>query len=200
MPFFAREMGNEVWGVDYSSMGLDAARRNMDLLKIEGHFVLGDFMTADLRRESFRVIFSQGVIEHYSDPLPFFRRALDLLEPGGVVVTVIPNLVGFLGWGQRWIDAKMLALHMPYDHRDLDRLQEPLGLVPVMRGQPFGVMKLNIMNFDRWYHAWPPFLARLVGMFIEGFDRCVGWLFYPISRGLDGRFLSPFFVSIYRKP
>lgn len=200
MPFFAERLGCEVWGVDYSTAGLDAARRNLELQRIPGRLLLGDFLEVSLPPASFRTVFSRGVIEHYRDPSPIFRRAAELLEPGGVKVTIVPNTSRVLGRIQRALDRGVLDVHVPFEPADLDRFQRAAGLEPVVAGRPFGVFALGVLNWESSFARLPRALGVLAAYAVQTLDRLVGWTTYPAESSLDNRWTSPYFVSVYRKP
>ena len=69
LPYFAREWGYRVAGLDYSELG---CRQSRDLLAREG--IAGEIYHQDLfcprpdQVSSFDLIFSNGVVEHFQDP------------------------------------------------------------------------------------------------------------------------------------
>lgn len=200
MPIFAKRKGCELWGVDYSEHGLELTRKNLEVQGLQAQLVLGDFCKLDLPKESFRVIYSGGVIEHYRDPTPIFRKSAELLEPGGLKITIIPNLAGLPGEIQKRIDRAVYDVHMPFRPRDLDRFQRSVGLEPVIPGRPFGVFYLGVVNWRNTFERLPAFWRRCLARGIQAADMGIGWLTRGADKALDCEALSPYFLSIYRKP
>lgn len=80
-----------VFGVDYSA---DALRLlSSELVRTDSRMAA---LEADGRRlpfpdQSFDLCFSQGVIEHFTDPQPLLREQFRVLRPGGTLVVEVPN-------------------------------------------------------------------------------------------------------------
>lgn len=129
LPYFAREWGYEVCGLDYSELGCELARC---LLAREG--VTGEIWHQDLfcprprQLGAFDVVFSNGVVEHFNDPAEPLRQMAAYLRPGGLMVTIVPNFTGWLGWLQSWVSPEILAVHTPLDREDLARAHAAAGL------------------------------------------------------------------------
>lgn len=189
MPFFRREMACRVSGIDYSEDGLWLTHKNMDIQQLPCDLHKGDFLTHDFKGETFDVIFSRGVIEHYEDPRPFFERSMELLNPGGLVITVIPNNRGLFGYFQKKLAPEVFKVHMPFSGKDLDEFQKDFA--PVMRGSNFGVFYSGVVNFSK---------GRLLSYALQTLDRVIGWLSLPFGRLVERAFTAPYSVSIYRKP
>ncbi|MGE3312135.1 MAG: methyltransferase domain-containing protein [Limisphaerales bacterium] len=88
-------------GIEVSSAALDHARR-MGIEVVDDSLLAHDFGT---RR--FDAVTFWAVLEHLPDPAVFVRRAADLLNPGGLVFALVPNLqslaVRILGANYRYI-------------------------------------------------------------------------------------------------
>lgn len=97
LPYFARQLGWEVAGLDYSDTGLALSR---EILRRNG--VQGRLRKADLRdgpgedRELFDAVFSLGLIEHFEHPENVLAILKDFVRPGGLLLTWIPNTEGVI--------------------------------------------------------------------------------------------------------
>jgi SAM-dependent methyltransferase len=88
----------EVFGADTSSVGLNLqqeffARNGID----ERHSLATDFLDPAFHSEYvqfFDVVYSGGLIEHFTDPSVAISAHLRILKPGGLLVVTIPNLRG----------------------------------------------------------------------------------------------------------
>lgn len=86
--------GAEVWTLDYSeeslrimsevSAGADAARESLRI-------VSGDALALPFRDASFDVVFHQGLLEHFRDPLVLLRENARVLRTGGYVLVDVPQ-------------------------------------------------------------------------------------------------------------
>jgi SAM-dependent methyltransferase len=88
----------DIFGADISGVGLESQRCLFEQHGIdESHSLLADFLDQDFQsryKESFDVVYSGGLIEHFSDPTEAVSAHLKILRPGGLLVLSIPNLQG----------------------------------------------------------------------------------------------------------
>jgi SAM-dependent methyltransferase len=78
-----RARATEFWGCDPNY----AAATNTAL----DHFVLGELASADFGSQHFDLVLASYVLEHLSDPLPFFAKARSVLKPGAWFAFLTPN-------------------------------------------------------------------------------------------------------------
>lgn len=84
----AREREWDVYGVEFSPYAAQEARR-----KLGGDKVFqGDFTDVCLPRQNFDVIAMIDVLEHGYAPAVFLERVYGLLNPGGIVVILTPDI------------------------------------------------------------------------------------------------------------
>jgi 2-polyprenyl-3-methyl-5-hydroxy-6-metoxy-1,4-benzoquinol methylase len=71
-----------------------------------------DFMKTTFEPNSFDVVYSFGVIEHFTDPRPMVNKHLDMLKSGGVAIITVPNFgSGIYGWLQQRLSRENYDLH-----------------------------------------------------------------------------------------
>lgn len=76
----------EPHGIETSRLAVEKAKKNGFLLALEG-----DFLRAPYPQGYFDVIVATELLEHLPDPLPFIRKAWDLLAPHGAFYLTTPN-------------------------------------------------------------------------------------------------------------
>ena len=81
--------GAEVWTLDYSEESLRIMREasGRENLRI----VAGDALALPFRDGSFDVVFHQGLLEHFRDPLVLLRENARVLRAGGYVLVDVPQ-------------------------------------------------------------------------------------------------------------
>lgn len=122
---FHKRFGYRPFGVEYSPVGAETTRKNFDAHGIDPDNVLeGDLFSDDFiaRHESrFDVVFSRGLIEHFTNPVDAIHRHARLAKPGGLVIITIPTLTG--------IHYALTRILMPH--------QIPIHNRAIMRLKPF---------------------------------------------------------------
>lgn len=83
-PYFAREHGCRVTGLDYCEAGCRSARALLAQAGVDGEVLLADFWSPpQLMLGAFDVVFSNGLIEHFDPPVAAVRALARFLRPGG---------------------------------------------------------------------------------------------------------------------
>jgi 2-polyprenyl-3-methyl-5-hydroxy-6-metoxy-1,4-benzoquinol methylase len=116
LPYFAKSFGFSVSGLDYSDIGCEKERQ---ILKREG--VPGSVVCADMFAPppgmlgAFDVVVSFGVAEHFVDTNGCIRAIASFVKPGGLVITIIPNMAGAVGMVQKAMNRPVFDVHVPLD-------------------------------------------------------------------------------------
>jgi glycosyltransferase involved in cell wall biosynthesis/SAM-dependent methyltransferase len=105
--------------------------------ELNGHLTLlaADVFRAPFADESFDLVFSQGLIEHFPDPRAILEAHAQLVRPGGWLVINVPQAVNpytlFKHWRMR-LGAWPPGWETEYSPRALARVVAPLGLQTVV--------------------------------------------------------------------
>lgn len=111
LSWVAKGLGADVSGVDYSPQGVDVTRWMLGEMGIDGDIRQEDVFETSFAPDSFDVVYSNGVIEHFEDPRELVAIHVRLLRPGGTAIILIPNYGGIYGRLQRHFDPENLAIH-----------------------------------------------------------------------------------------
>lgn len=106
--YFHRTFGYAVTGCDYSETGCEMARQNLARAGMSAEVVQDDLFRLQGRWD---VIFSGGLVEHFTDAQGVLAKFTSLLNPGGFLVTVVPNLSGLSGAYHRWLKPETFTTH-----------------------------------------------------------------------------------------
>lgn len=146
MVYFRRRFGFDVAGIEYAPVGIEVTRRNLALCRVPAEFYSGDFFAHPFPHP-FETIFSFGFVEHFEDTLRPLRRMVDLLTPGGALVTVIPNLKDSLYRSiTAYANAPCLDIHVPLGVEEMTEFYRALGLERI-EVRYFGTWNLALVNY-----------------------------------------------------
>lgn len=193
--------GFQVSGLDYSEPGLARLRRRLESEHLDATLIAGDlFEASPFGGRTFNAIFSLGLVEHFDDPHGAIGAMRDALEPGGVMITMVPNLVGLWGALQLHLDGDVYRRHVPYDRASLDRMHLVMGLEALEPARYFGVCGLLILHRPSWAEAAPRLNRVLSGAQWLG-TQAVSWpLGLVLGRHANTRWFSSHVVGVYRRP
>ena len=204
LPRLALESGVAVAGLDYSPQGCALARQRLAIEGVAGIVHCGDLFTVstDVVGE-WDLVFSLGVVEHFTDLEGVVRALSRFVKPGGRLLTEVPHMWmqggvwsihGLLSW--LW-QPRLLAKHHVTTRRQLERACVAAGL-EVIGGGYLGTFSLNIVAWEL-HPRWPrlarwilPVVRRLV-VVADRVLRAVGRY-----RGISG--LAPFLYVVAAKP
>lgn len=129
LAYFHRTHGCRVAGMDYSPDGCGMVQEMLERLGAEHHIVTGDVFDppADFPG-GFDFVFSNGLLEHFTDTPGAVAACAAFLRPGGLMITLIPNMTGAPGWLQRFFDRELYEKHVPLDCAQLAEAHRQAGL------------------------------------------------------------------------
>lgn len=91
--YFHEQFRYNVSGIDYSPKAIELAEEVVSLAKVPARICLSNLndFDDDIRYD---IVFSDGFLEHFDKPEVVLKKLLSLVEPGGMLITIIPNLTG----------------------------------------------------------------------------------------------------------
>ena len=201
LPYFEKEFGFEVYGIDYSELGCRQALKMLRDDGANGRVLCADFFSAPCFKSApFDVVVSFGLVEHFQDTAACIAALSRFLKPGGIMITNIPNMVGAVGFIQRMVNRPVYELHVPIDKELFLRAHASSGL-EVIDCDYFlfinsGVCNLN--GISRNSIGW--FLKNALLTVLAQVSLGVWIVESKIGPLRSTRFLSPYILCSARKP
>jgi 2-polyprenyl-3-methyl-5-hydroxy-6-metoxy-1,4-benzoquinol methylase len=148
LPYFAKEFGFKVYGIDYSEIGCQQAMQILSNEGVKGEIVCADFFSPlESMLKAFDVVVSFGVLEHFKDTTACIAAFSKFLKPGGLLITNIPNLCGLNGIIQKMINRSIFDIHVPLDKKSLVRVHQINGL-RIISCDYFLFVNLGVLNIE----------------------------------------------------
>lgn len=129
LPYFAQQYGFQVTGIDYSDTGCAQAKKILEKSSINSEIYCEDiFNPTENLKNCADIIFSLGVFEHFSPTSRALSAGAEYLKAGGLMLTVIPNMVGIIGLLQKSLHREVYDIHVPLSREALLKAHEEAGL------------------------------------------------------------------------
>lgn len=195
LPYLALK-GFEVTGIDYSAVGCEHTRRLLEQANLRADVICRDAFDPDPVLEgAFDAVLSFGVAEHFEDTRGCISALARYVAPGGVLLTLIPNLATLPGFAQRHIDRAIYDIHVPLTLEQLGDAHAQAGLL-VERCEPLLFLNTGIFNVEKYRGTalHRAFVASFVTL-----NAAVRFWERRISRLPANRWTSPYYACVARK-
>lgn len=93
--------GAEVVTLDYVRGSLDLTMQAAGQAQVSVQPVCGDGLGSPFADDTFDVVFHQGLLEHFRDPVPLLRDNVRILKPGGFLVVDVPQTFHYYTVGKQ---------------------------------------------------------------------------------------------------
>lgn len=144
-------LGYRTAGIDYSAKGCAKFRQSSPMSAV----IQADiFDPPSEMLEKADAVFSLGLVEHFTDTTAAIQALSRFVKPGGVLLTVVPNMYGTVGWLQRTLNKRAFDLHV--------RLT-PAQLVAAHDCDVTSSGYLGSMGFGVVNHGYRPVPRALIG-------------------------------------
>lgn len=130
----------EVYGIDRSSESIKIAKRVSSHFSRKPAFLTCDATHLSFPNETFDIVFSQGLMEHFRDPMPALKEQLRVLKSLGYLIIDVPQKYAGLGLyslRKQWKIRKNTwewGWETQYSYPELKKMGRDLGLEPICVG------------------------------------------------------------------
>lgn len=175
LPFLSKMYpASRFTGLDYSEVGcnmlLERARsQNVDIEIVQADF----FKPPRALLNKFDVAISFGVVEHFDDLTEVLCAIKAFVKPGGWLFTMIPNMLGVMGWLTKKFNKEVYEAHTPHNLASFIKGHENAELDVIkasyLCSTNFGMLAMSVQNARQATHEFYRFLTR-VSKFIWIFE------------------------------
>lgn len=182
LPLFAKKLGFQVSGIDYSPNGCEQTRLILEREDVPAEIYCCDiFSIPDDLVERFDVVVSFGLIEHFSDTTAIVTALSRLVRPGGLIFTNVPNMHGMTGFAQKILDKRVYDIHVPLTAEVVRKAHKQAGLNTVscdyFLSTHFGVVNLNslrVYSLEWWIKKMTLAVLARISVGIWWLERMLG--------------------------
>jgi SAM-dependent methyltransferase len=148
LPYFVKMHGLEAEGLDNSPEGCELCNAIAGRSGIPTPVHFGDVLhpPAPLLGR-YRVVFSLGLAEHFTPTTSVIGALAALLQPGGWLITAVPNMHGMVGALQKLVDPGVYRVHVPLSPAELAAAHRACGL-SVLSADHLMTANFSVVNFS----------------------------------------------------
>lgn len=95
-------LGAHTFAADYSRTALMHARAHTERMDASTILLGGDTFHLPYQSNTFDLVFSQGLLEHFTDPTAAIREQIRVLNSGGILCVDVPQTFSLLTLYKRW--------------------------------------------------------------------------------------------------
>jgi 2-polyprenyl-3-methyl-5-hydroxy-6-metoxy-1,4-benzoquinol methylase len=196
LPYFSKEFGFQVAGIDYSAAGCDQARCILAKEGVPGQVTLADIFNPPAHLlNHFNYVVSFGVVEHFEFTDECVKSCGAFLVPGGTMLTVIPNMHGIVGCLQKWLVREVYDVHVPLDREGLRRAHEGGGQ-RVVSCEYFCFSNFGVLNLTKIRQSFAGLWFSRILNAISAFT----WILERMGLRLPAnRLTSPYIICVSTK-
>ncbi|HEY1360257.1 MAG TPA: class I SAM-dependent methyltransferase [Thermoleophilaceae bacterium] len=197
LAYVHRRLGYSAKALEYSRVGYELIKRNLELLGVEAQAWHGDMFDPAIEIEPSDVVYSLGLIEHFDDPAAVAEAHLRFLKPGGILVIGAPNLFGASRFLYQRLSPSILeSHHAPSTHPDAwAPFERRFGLEVLHKAYLGGFEPANFARLESQRLPDRVLWRLLRWATIATNSRAVR----PLHR-LNHRWWSAYLLAVYRAP
>ncbi|MBD2577201.1 class I SAM-dependent methyltransferase [Oscillatoria sp. FACHB-1406] len=200
LPYYRREFGYSITGIDYSEIGCEASRQILTSAGVEGEVICANFFTPpDNLVDFFDIVVSFGVVEHFdktSDCLSAFSR---FLHKSGIIITIVPNLSGIIGYLQKLINEEVYKIHIPLNREELRRFHQEAGF-SISHCDYFLATNFGVLNGEQMDEkSCSTKLKQKFQVNLSRFSKLLNVVDEKIISLPKSQFLSPYIICTAKK-
>lgn len=201
LPYFAKKYGYKVSGLDYSEVGCKIAEENLRLLKIDYDEMLCQDLFNWSSDKRYDIIFSYGVIEHFENPAEVIRIFHTHLNENGIIITLVPNLNGLMGYLSRKFVPEIFSMHKVIKLEELEQFHVQNGFRNIRTDYAGRIMLAAIpwVRSDHFLFREGTMWRRISLLFVRGVNAILSFLDRSLKLTMRSWKYSPYIISVMRK-
>jgi len=194
LAYLARNFRYNVSAIDYSEVGCKKILENFKILNMPLTVYNIDIIHDNLSQVPlFDLVYSLGLIEHFSEPLTIIEKHINLIKPNGLLLLGVPCFLGINKIFFKILKPDVLYWHnlSTMDIGNWKIYEEKFGLSTIFKGYLGGWEPRIYMNTSNSFLG--KIKNRAIEIIAQNLDR------FSVVRKLNSKWWSCYAVAIYRK-
>ncbi len=199
LPYFAQTFGFKIYGLDYTKLGCHMSEEILKRDGVQGTIFCEDmFNPPNSLLEAFDVVYSRGLVEHFTSTTQPLTACSAFLKPGGLIITVVPNLKGSIGFFMKYLAKDIYDVHIKLDPKSLAKAHKDSGFSVMDCGYLLSI-SYGVLNFGNNKPSMQRFLYKIIHKSLCVFSRLVWLIEFFCGELPKTRSFSPYIYCIAQK-
>ncbi len=161
LPYFKKEYGLDITGIDYSEEGIEICSKILERNGLKGQLFKEDlFELTDGLRNQYDVVFSLGFIEHFGNPIHVLKTFSEYLSASGLIITWIPNTSGLITQLSALMNKDTKKIYCNLNLKGLKSAHRSAGF-SVIEGYYTQFLDFSLLNLLKLPKFWQRFFSRV---------------------------------------
>jgi SAM-dependent methyltransferase len=174
-------------------VGCEKSRDLLEHYNVQGEIYCADLFSppADLLQK-FDLVVSFGVVEHFEDTAHCLKSCAAFVKPGGLLLTLIPNIPSLIGFIQKFVDRAVYDVHVPLTKKNMLDAHQSAAL-ELSYCDYFMSINLSVVNSGSFsHHKLNPLLRRI----LSGTSK-ISWILERYGLRIPKNWLtSPYIMTV----
>jgi len=144
--YFNRYYNYQIHGFDYEEVSVLRTQNIYHKMGYTADIYHRDFFSKDTTK-TYDVISSFGVFEHFENLENSIEQTKRYLKEDGMILTVIPNMNGIVGFFQKILNRAVYDVHIPYTKEDILSAHQNAGYTTLFCDY-YGVYQSGVINIQ----------------------------------------------------
>jgi cyclopropane fatty-acyl-phospholipid synthase-like methyltransferase len=142
--YFNKYYRYQINGFDYEKVSALKTQEIYEGMGYEANIYHRDFFSKD-KSETYDVVSSFGVFEHFENLDQSIKQIKHYLKDDGIILTVIPNMNGVVGFFQKLLNRKVYDVHIPYTKEEILEAHKNAGFDTLFCNY-YGLYQSGVIN------------------------------------------------------
>ncbi len=186
--YFNKNYGYQINGFDYEKEAVVKTKYLYEKMGYKANIFYRDFFSNETI-EKYDILTSFGEFEHFENLDKNILHTLHYLKQNGMILTVIPNMNGIVGFFQKTLNRTVYDVHIPYTKEDIKNAHEKAGYKTLFCNY-FGLYQAGVVNLKGLKNE------NLIQKILAVPGKPI-YLLHKITKiSFDSKYLSPYIIYI----
>lgn len=186
--YFNKYFGYQINGFDYEKEAVKKTKYLYETMGYEANIFYRDFFSNDYSKK-YDVVSSFGVFEHFENLAKSITHTTNYLKEEGLILTVIPNMNGIIGFLQKILNKSVYDVHIPYTKEEIINAHKQAGYT-ILFCDYFGLYQAGVINLKG--NKYENNLQKILA--IPG--KPIYYLYKFLKFSFDSKLISPYIICI----